>query len=40
MTSDEVRGRSMPGSIDETADMLMGAGYVADRALATVMYLS
>lgn len=40
MTSDEVRGRSMPGSIDETADMLMGAGYVADRALATVLYLS
>lgn len=30
----------MPGSIDETAAMLMGAGYVSDRALATVLHLS
>lgn len=40
MTSDESHGRSMPGSIDETAAMLMDAGYVADRALATVLHLS
>lgn len=40
MTSEETRGRSLPGSIDETAVMLMQAGYVADRALATVLYLS
>lgn len=30
----------MPASIDETLDLLSGAGYVADRALATVLFLS
>src|SRR4051795_11907463 len=29
-----------PASIDETLTLLKGAGYVADRALATVLYLS
>lgn len=32
--------RPIPGSIDETLDMLVGADYVADRALATVLFLS
>lgn len=40
MTSDETPGRAMPASIDETAALLMSAGYVADRALATVLHLS
>jgi MoxR-like ATPase len=31
---------SLPGSIDETLQMLRGGGYVPDRALATVLYLS
>jgi len=31
---------ALPVSIDETLDRLSGAGYVADRALATVLYLS
>lgn len=30
----------LPKSIDETADLLRSANYVADRALATVLYLS
>ena len=30
----------MPGSIDETQELLSSAGYVADRALSTVLYLS
>ena len=30
----------LPASIDETMAMLSGAGYVADRALATVLYLA
>jgi MoxR-like ATPase len=30
----------VPRSIDETLDMLTGADYVADRALATVLFLS
>jgi MoxR-like ATPase len=29
-----------PASIDETADLLAGARYIADRALATVIFLS
>ena len=33
-------GRPMPRSIDETAQMLADTGYVADRALATVLHLS
>lgn len=32
--------RSLPSSIDETASLLAGARYVADRALATVVFLS
>jgi MoxR-like ATPase len=40
MTSHEPRGRSLPRSIDETAALLAEAGYVADRALATVLHLS
>ncbi|MEJ6783169.1 AAA family ATPase [Aminobacter sp. Piv2-1] len=32
--------RPLPNSIDETLDMLAGADYVADRALATVLFLS
>jgi MoxR-like ATPase len=32
--------RPAPQSIDETLDMLTGADYVADRALATVLFLS
>jgi hypothetical protein len=32
--------RALPQSIDETLEMLSDAGYVADRALATVLFLS
>ncbi len=32
--------RSIPGSIDETRALLSEAGYIADRALATVLFLS
>ena len=32
--------RAIPGSIDETAQMLASADYVADRALATVLFLA
>jgi len=32
--------RPVPGSIDETLEMLTGADYVAGRALATVLFLS
>ena len=32
--------RALPQSIDETAELLAGADYVADRALATVLHLS
>jgi MoxR-like ATPase len=32
--------RSLPTSIDETLDLLEGAGYVADRPLATVLFLA
>ncbi len=32
--------RPLPGTIDETLDLLTGADYVADRALATVLFLS
>src|SRR5215213_7697872 len=31
---------SLPTSIDETFDLLKGAGYVADRPLATVLFLA
>jgi MoxR-like ATPase len=31
---------ALPASIDETLEMLASGGYVADRALATVLYLS
>ncbi|WP_414833389.1 AAA family ATPase [Afifella sp. YEN Y35] len=32
--------RALPQSIDETLQLLNGAGYVADRSLATVLFLS
>ena len=32
--------RAAPKSIDETLDLLTGADYVADRSLATVLFLS
>ena len=32
--------RAVPQSIDETLALLTGADYVADRALATVLFLS
>jgi MoxR-like ATPase len=32
--------RPLPASIDETLTLLSGAGYVADRSLATVLFLS
>lgn len=36
----ETQPRILPQSIDETAEMLGAAGYLADRALATVVFLS
>jgi MoxR-like ATPase len=36
----ETKTRGIPQSIDETLDLLRGADYVADRALATVLFLS
>jgi MoxR-like ATPase len=36
----ELSPRPAPQSIDETLDLLAGADYVADRALATVLFLS
>jgi MoxR-like ATPase len=32
--------RPLPASIDETLELLSSAGYIADRALATVLFLS
>jgi MoxR-like ATPase len=32
--------RALPASIDETLDLLAGADYVADRSLATVLFLA
>src|SRR5687767_9645348 len=32
--------RPLPSSIDDTLTLLSGAGYIADRALATVLFLS
>jgi MoxR-like ATPase len=36
----DLKPRPVPQSIDETLDLLAGADYVADRALATVLFLS
>ncbi|MBZ9771114.1 AAA family ATPase [Mesorhizobium sp. CO1-1-8] len=36
----ELKPRAAPGTIDETLDLLTGADYVADRSLATVLFLS
>jgi MoxR-like ATPase len=36
----ELTPRALPGSIDEVMELLAGADYVADRALATVLFLS
>lgn len=39
MTADATRG-ALPGSIDDTDRLLTGQGYVADRALSTVVFLA
>jgi MoxR-like ATPase len=36
----ELQPRPVPQTIDETLDLLAGADYVADRSLATVLFLS
>ncbi|RWM72918.1 MULTISPECIES: MoxR family ATPase [Mesorhizobium] len=36
----ELKSRPAPATIDETLDLLAGADYVADRSLATVLFLS
>ncbi len=36
----ELTPRAVPRTIDETLDLLTGADYVADRSLATVLFLS
>src|SRR6059058_933422 len=36
----ERKASPIPGSIDDTLDLLAGADYVADRALATVLFLA
>ncbi|MER9329118.1 MoxR family ATPase [Mesorhizobium sp. M0152] len=36
----ELKARAVPRTIDETLDLLTGADYVADRSLATVLFLS
>jgi len=36
----EASPRPLPQTIDETLELLSGAGYVADRALSTVLFLS
>ncbi|MBZ9746881.1 MoxR family ATPase [Mesorhizobium sp. CO1-1-7] len=36
----DLKPRPVPRTIDETLDLLTGAGYVADRSLATVLFLS
>jgi MoxR-like ATPase len=36
----ELKPRPVPQTIDETLDLLTGADYVADRSLATVLFLS
>lgn len=36
----ELKPRAVPRTIDETLDLLTGADYVADRSLATVLFLS
>ncbi|MER8381909.1 MULTISPECIES: MoxR family ATPase [unclassified Mesorhizobium] len=36
----ELKSRPVPRTIDETLDLLTGADYVADRSLATVLFLS
>jgi len=36
----EPTARAIPASIDETLELLAGADYVADRSLATVLFLS
>lgn len=39
-TSNTQQAQPMPGNVDETLALLTGGGYVANRALATVLYLS
>ncbi|HEX5509669.1 MAG TPA: MoxR family ATPase, partial [Pseudolabrys sp.] len=33
-------GKSVPASIDNTLTLLTGADYIADRSLATVLFLA
>src|SRR5690606_6859763 len=40
LTDNSSQPRALPGSIDETLALLTGADYVADRSLATVLFLS
>lgn len=40
MAMTNLKPRPVPGTIDEMLDLLTGADYVADRALATVLFLS
>ena len=40
MSEETTAGRSAPGSIDETLELLVAGDYVADRALATVLFLA
>jgi MoxR-like ATPase len=40
MAAEAKAGGGMPASIDATLDLLRSGGYVADRALATVLFLS
>ena len=40
MTRPASQPRALPRTIDETLALLTGAGYVADRSLATVLFLS
>ena len=39
-TASAAERRGLPGDIDATLELLSSAGYVADRALATVLFLS
>jgi len=40
VSEETTAGRSAPGSIDETLELLVAGDYVADRALATVLFLA
>jgi MoxR-like ATPase len=38
--ADRARGRSLPESVDDTGELLRRGNYIADRGLATVVYLA